>query len=290
MFRARVLESSLANAAIQRSLAVEGSLVGRLGETELGVCRYVSQNQSSDWRHDSLRIRSKAKLNAGIWPPTRRVLAAFVRTYTASFAESSMVAVWGPSLRGESEFLLDWTRQSTILIPLETLDPVSLAATGLEPWSVGLEGRNVLVVAPFAPVAVEQSKRAKRLFASDTRILPTCRIIGIEPPQTQALQVSTRSWTQALDALKFRVDRLQRHADVALVAAGSYGMPIASHLQGLGIPTIYVGGCLQLLFGIAGKRWMADPAIRRLMTSNWVRPTRTGSPLGACLVEGGAYW
>ena len=264
-------------------------MVARLGETELSVVRHVMHGSVSTSRAESVRVRLRAKLNAGIWPPTGRVLAEFAHTYTRAFEGASVVAMW-QTLEGELRFVRRWTSDEAIRVPLETLDPVRLAAKGVAPWSRALEGRSVLVVAPFASIATSQAKRFHSLFNSDAKILPACNILGVCPPQTHALQMSRSSWIDSLENLKRRVDGMQRNFDVALVAAGSYGMPISAHIQQLGKPTVYMGGCLQLLFGIDGARWRHDAGVQGLRTSEWITASRSDRPFGSRLIEGGAYW
>jgi len=37
---------------------------------------------------------------------------------------------------------------------------------------------------------------------------------------------------------------------------------------------IYIGGALQLFFGIIGKRWFDNREILTIMNDNWVRPNK----------------
>ena len=56
-----------------------------------------------------------------------------------------------------------------------------------------------------------------------------------------------------------------------------------------------MGGSLQLLFGIKGKRW-EDPNYNKnynyseLMNEYWIRPDERFKPKNAAQVEGGCYW
>ena len=46
--------------------------------------------------------------------------------------------------------------------------------------------------------------------------------------------------------------------DICLIGAGAYGFPLAAHVKRKGKKAIHLGGALQLLFGVKGKRW-EDP-------------------------------
>ena len=63
----------------------------------------------------------------------------------------------------------------------------------------------------------------------------------------------------------------------------------------LGKKAVHLGGSLQLLFGIKGKRW-EDPNYNKnynyseLMNEYWIRPDERFKPQNAAQVEGGCYW
>jgi hypothetical protein len=55
-------------------------------------------------------------------------------------------------------------------------------------------------------------------------------------------------------------------------------------------PALHLGGALQLLFGIRGRRWQAMPRYAALMNEFWVRPLPQETPAAAASVDGGCYW
>jgi len=259
--------------------------VGRAGETELGVWRSLGQRDSV---RERLKVRAKAKINAGVWPPTTKQLLNFSMAYETAFSRTTHVGFWG-NLQGEKAFL-SWAAPAAQRVPLRTLDPVLLAADGIGPWSSSLSGMTVLIVAPFAELAAQQMARRSTIFRTDFEVLPNFDVIPLVPPQTQALSVPRTTWSQGLRDTVAAIDRIAPNVDAALVSAGSYGMPLAAHAARLGIPVIYVGGALQLLFGIAGARWANSPSLANIRGQGWVQPSKGAKPRGARLVEGGAYW
>ena len=78
--------------------------------------------------------------------------------------------------------------------------------------------------------------------------------------------------------------------DVAIVGCGSYGMPLAARIKGLGKQVIHLAGATQILFGIRGARWDARPYMQKFFNENWTRPSATERPKNADLVEGACYW
>ena len=67
-------------------------------------------------------------------------------------------------------------------------------------------------------------------------------------------------------------------------------MIIASRLRKLGISAIVLGGAIQVLFGIKGRRWARHDVISRFWNEAWVSPAAHEVPGGAGAVEGGCYW
>ena len=84
----------------------------------------------------------------------------------------------------------------------------------------------------------------------------------------------------------------KRDFDVALIGCGCYGLPLAAHVKSLGKSAVHMGGALQLLFGIRGKRWDAagDWVEQGLFNEHWVRPSDEETPQKSSGVEGGCYW
>ena len=92
------------------------------------------------------------------------------------------------------------------------------------------------------------------------------------------------SWFDALEAMKDEIDR--KDFDIALLGCGAYGFPLAAHIKRIGKKAIHMGGSLQLLFGIYGKRWENYPYIN----DAWIRPRVVDRPKGFENVEKGCYW
>ena len=56
---------------------------------------------------------------------------------------------------------------------------------------------------------------------------------------------------------------------------------------------IYVGGGLQLLFGVIGKRWLSNQTILKIINENqtkFIRPSDDEIVKNIGMVEGGCYW
>ena len=80
--------------------------------------------------------------------------------------------------------------------------------------------------------------------------------------------------------------------DVALIAAGGLGIPLASEIKRMGRVAISLGGHLQVLFGVIGRRWRDRADWKRDYFNNaWVQMPAHYRPSNAAFVsDNGAYW
>ena len=78
--------------------------------------------------------------------------------------------------------------------------------------------------------------------------------------------------------------------EVAIIGCGAYGFPLAAKIKSSGRSAVHMGGAVQLLFGIKGKRWDTHPVIGKMYNEYWVRPDDSERPKGLEAVEGGCYW
>ena len=97
-----------------------------------------------------------------------------------------------------------------------------------------------------------------------------------------------KNWFESLEYMKDEIAK--KDFDIALIGCGAYGLPLASHVKRLGKIGIHMGGCLQLLFGIKGKRWDKDPKISKFYNDSWIRPMEVDKPKNYLKVEDGCYW
>ena len=79
-----------------------------------------------------------------------------------------------------------------------------------------------------------------------------------------------RNWSGTLERLKAS-DEWHR-SNVAFLGCGSYGLPLAAHAKRRGMSAVYIGGQLQLLFGIlSGRAFVTEPGIGGFMNDHWLR-------------------
>ena len=152
-----------------------------------------------------------------------------------------------------------------------------------------MRGKRILMISPFETSIQEKIPIREKIYGID--LFPECEILTIKPPQTQAGEDSREFDLELADFTK-KLDEIKDTYDVALVSAGGYGNPICSHIFASGKSAVYVGGVLQMYWGILGSRWLKErpDAVRLFLNEHWSRPKIEERPKGCENVEKGCYW
>jgi len=253
-------------------------LVGRIGHTE---GRIVGEALFRGGRYGRMTCK-EAHAYSGIFPVIPSLLNQFAGLYAEAIGQADLLGFWQTSHQAR---LLHDRYPGVPLTSLGALDPYLDA----QPWSQALEGLRVLVVHPFAATIAKQYHGQREALFRDSRVLPRFDLQVLAPPQTLApATAGFASWLEAFDALETSV--LSRAFDLALLGCGAYGLPLAARIKAHGRQAIHLGGSLQVLFGIRGRRWDQRPEFQALMTEAWVRPSSAETPESAGQVDGGCYW
>jgi len=158
-----------------------------------------------------------------------------------------------------------------------------------------LAGKRVLVCSPFEETIATQFKRRHEIF-SHPRFggirYPDFELEILKTPITYEGTSETphSNWLETVAALEAEMSR--RRFDIALLGCGSYAMALGRHAKEvLGRGAIYIGGPLQLYFGILGRRY---EYLGQFASAAWTRPRERPveeTTLSKGLLEAlGAYW
>jgi hypothetical protein len=263
-----------------------GALIGRNGTIELEQMIQVTPER--------LEILER---NAGIFPVA--VHSVFYRwqkeSIEATKSADILAAGWyEPLKKAEAEAFQRWNVRA-LQVPLRTLEPYYVKPE--EQWTKLLEGYSVAVVTSFTETAKKQVSNAKAIWGS-YGVLPSFDTVDWHWIQTghprsiaqgcNEWPDGIHSWSQAADYVVSEV--MKSGARFALIGCGGLGMPIAKMLKDRGVIAIVMGGAIQVLFGIKGKRWEKHPVISSFWNDAWVWPSKEETPIYANAIEGGCYW
>jgi hypothetical protein len=217
--------------------------------------------------------------NAGFFPKDKKLLIRFRSTYFAASRQVDVLAIWLYKYYFKTkETLIKKLPNINNLIELETLSPYENS------WIKTLNGKRVLIIHPF-------EKSIKYQCSKNIKIIPKFKSLKIiKAIQTIAGEqdLHFKNWFEALDYMKKEIDKNKDNFDIALIGCGAYGFPLAAHVKEIGKQSIHVGGSLQLLFGIKGKRWEEVEKIK--FPKDWICPLSEDTPNKNKEIEGGCYW
>lgn len=246
----------------------------------LAKLHHKLQGKRTTW--DAHLIKQLAN-NAGVFPPEESVAAAFAERFLADLGEADLIGVWG-FVPGE-DFLLGRFCPEAVCFQATAVEPYYFA----DPWSAHLAGKRVVVVHPFAETIEKQYRENRTKIFPGSQILPDFELSTVRAVQSLGgYRSGFADWIEALDWMENEL--ANKDFDIALIGAGGYGLPLAAHVKRLGKVAIHMGGALQILFGIKGRRWDNMPAISKFYNEHWVRPSASEQIPSAEKIEGGCYW
>lgn len=156
------------------------------------------------------------------------------------------------------------------------------------PWTASLAGKKVLVVSPFYKEIESQYIRRELLWDND-KILPQFELETMDSVWYFFGCKDDRfsDWFEALDYLLDEI--MKKNFDVVLLGCGAFGFPLAAKIKQSGKQAIHMGGALQILFGIKGKRW-DNTGISNYYNEYWIRPESSTKPKEAEKLDQNCYW
>lgn len=258
-------------------------------EANHNIIDYIT-GKSKEWWWNETNLDNMFYV-AGFYPKQYASFEKFCELMIKDVKEVDVLGSWLANERYFEKELVDCSK-----VHLRLLEPF----WPKEPWTKALSGKKVLVIHPFSETILIQYEKRNQLFKHKD-ILPAFKSLTV----IKAVQSSGQSndqyfdWFDALDSMKLQIDKAD--FDICLIGAGAYGFPLAAYVKRMGKKAVHIGGALQLLFGIRGKRW-EEPTYGvkvwgipygfypALMNEHWVRPLNTEKPETANGVEGACYW
>lgn len=275
-------------------------MIARFGSTELSaivnyigvenkkhsVINYIKGSQLQWWWNKNIMMQMQQW--SGFFPPTVKNLSIFSEIMLQDAKEIDILGSWLQDEYYLTEYLTNSQKVNLLL-----MEPF----WSKNPWTRILRHKRVLVIHPFSETIQKQYLKREYLF-QDKNILPEFQLYTIKAVQSLGGTDKFNSWFEALDYMKAEMDKI--NYDICLIGCGAYGLPLAAHAKRKGKQAIHLGGSLQLLFGIIGKRW-EDPkygvkslkregAYTSLINEYWCRASENEKSNNAEKVENSCYW
>jgi hypothetical protein len=256
--------------------------IGRLSGIETNFCGLKLAQKSPD-----ASLIQLMQLWAGIYLTTNEDATKYTAEYTSAVDSCDMLGVWDGSMYTQAIDFYDYARDkySHKYIPAQSLEPYYyFNEPSYRPLFVN---KTILVITSHEHTIRQQVINIDSIFPK--KIFENCRFIVVRAPLQYAECCDGRPWTAHFEELKNKIRGLK--FDVALVGCGGFGMPICNFIyKEMNSSALYVGGALQLFFGVIGTRWLSSTKIRSLRNSSWCWPLANDKPRGFLHGESQSYW
>ena len=232
---------------------------------------------------------------AGIFPPDPGFIRRFVDRYLDDLRNLDSLGLFLDNAARELEIIREHAVRTKLAYYRDQEPPKKEYGGAKYCYLQNLQDRKILIVCPFGGFLASRLKEgtyeavwrktAKRWFYPRS-------VQAIEFPY--GFEATTRKrYTDALQLFEEITDQMKRVSyDVALIGAGGLGIPLASFAKNQGKVGLSLGGHLQVVCGVLGKRWRTSELFRRrYITEAWVELPRRYHPSNPLeSTDSGDYW
>jgi hypothetical protein len=267
-------------------------IIPRIAGVENNVA-FLGQN-IEDNKHNIGQMINTMKNNAGIQLTTFESVQKYSEYYLNAFKSCELYTDWehwGDVYRYITEshnYITDKLCKHKKAVWAYTFD-IFHSIYFDTPWTHALKGKKILIVSAFIESIKKQLANSEKIYGIE--LFPECTFEFIKPPQTQGNN-SSMEWDRELDLFCQKLDNCLNECDIALVSAGGYGNLICNEIYKRGVSSVYVGGVLQMYFGILGTRWERERSdiVSLYKNEYWIRPSDSEKPQNSTNIEGNCYW
>ena len=272
----------------------EKFFIGRLSGNEPNLCGKVLSNTKLP---DSLM--KEMLTAAGIHFLSSNDIKQYVKLYNKSCINCDILSIWSGGMYSQAKpyynFLNKFCPQQK-QICAQALEPFYFVDNSNYNFNHIFKNKKVLIITSHKETTLKQLQNHTTIFNKPIFDKSTDFHI-YKPVQQNGGNHDTNSWTFHLDKMKKDLFELNKsfNFDIALVSCGGFGMILSDFIYSeLNKSSIYVGGSLQLYFGIIGNRWRRHPIISKLINEKWVNVVEEDKPsllaLNPRLCENSCYW
>jgi len=252
----------------------------------------IQQNKLADNNREYItRTANIMKTNAGIQINSVDDISKYASLYLAAFDKCKIYFDWEPwgavteSISHSYNFIIENFKQPRIWsVALDIYHSIHS-----NPWTTALKGKRILIISPFIESMKKKLPVLSEIYGVD--LFPECSFVFLKPPQTQGVNPS-RNFDVELNEFCDKIEAIKDTFDIALCSCGGYGNLVCSRIFDMGKSAIYVGGVLQMYFGIYGQRWLRErrDIIRLYLNKHWSRPEEDERPKNYKKIEASCYW
>ena len=262
-------------------------IISRLGSEIIPSINFLYKNHFS--------VPEYIVNNAGIYSKSGNKIEDYLTYYKAyynSVDKSDAIAsfkILSHIAKCEEFFIKNRKKPS---VSYKVLEPFYSIIENDIPWTHSLKDKKVLVISPFVVSFIKQLNNKFKMFKHQDIFLPEQQFVFYKSFNTSSHNYLHNSWIETFNIMCSEIQKLD--FDIALISCGGYGMLLCNFIKyKLNKSAIYIGGGLQLLFGVIGRRWDNRDNIKKIIKENnctFIRPSEDEIINNSSNVEGGCYW
>ena len=272
----------------------EKFFIGRLSGNESNLCgRVLSRKNINNYLFKDMLE------GAGIQFLKSDDLKSYVKQYTESCKNSTLLSVWDGCMYRQAEDyykFLDKMFPNQKRICAHALEPFYFMQDDEYKMDQYFMNKKVLIISSHKQTILSQLPNHAEIF--DKSIFhKTTEFYVYKPPQENGGNHDSNSWIHHYENIKKDLSKIcdEFDFDIALVSCGGFGMITSDYIfSKLNKNVMYIGGGLQLYFGIKGNRWNNNPTFSKLMNDKWCRVKKEDKPesisKNPTLCENSCYW
>ena len=242
--------------------------ISRVGIGSETYSTYHYETTGTIGRHETLDN------NAGIYYRNEADIKRYNVYYSNALKNSDGLATWNDNVLVEQKYFIEKFKLPKL--NYQVIEPFYQIEKNIIPWTHYLNDKKILIISPFIDSFIEQMDKQFKLFKRTNIFLPNQKFVYYKSLNTSAgNRIEGHSnWMNTYLQMIKEIKELD--FDVALVSCGGYGLPICNYIkEHMKKSSIYVGGGLQLFFGVIGNRWLSDPNWQQRIfesPSEFIRP------------------
>ena len=280
----------LQNFMLDKDSKNEKFFIGRLSGNEPNLCgRVLSKQNIPNYLFQEMLV------TAGIQFLNTEDLKYYVKLYTDSCKNSTLLSVWSGSMYRQAEVyynILDKMFPEQKRICSQALEPFYFMLNKEYKIYKYFINKKVLIISSHNKTIESQLPIHTEIF--DKPIFDkTTEFYVYKPPQQNGGNHDSNSWIYHYENIKKDLSKISNEFDfdIALVSCGGFGMITSNYIfNELNKNVMYIGGGLQLYFGIKGNRWNTHSTISKLMNDKWCNVKNEDKPKYPKLCENSCYW
>lgn len=173
-----------------------------------------------------------------------------------------------------------------------SLEPFYVVQDNEIPWTHSLFGKKVLIINPFTDSMQKQLNNNFEIFKNKKIFLDGQEFIFYKTFQTHGNHYIHNDWLETYNIMCADIEKLD--FDIALLGCGGYGLLLCNFIKNkIKKSAIYIGGGLQLLFGVMGNRWINREDWKKIIkdnNTNFIYPSNDELLDNKNTIENSAYW